>query len=394
MRISGTFLLVLLLSVTVFSRPPATPVVHPGANRTGDYLDKLAGKRVALVANHTSMVGNLHLLDTLLASHMNIVKVFSPEHGFRGNVSDGIRISDTIDEQTGIPIVSLYGDHRKPSLSDLDDVDVVVYDIQDVGARFYTYISTLHLVMEACATSGTPLMIFDRPNPNGFYVDGPVLDTAYRSFVGMDPVPVVYGMTPGEYALMLNGEGWLRGGVTCDVQVVKCKNYSHRRFYEPPVPPSPNLPNLRAVYLYPSLCFFEGTMMSVGRGTDTPFEIYGHPEYPDKLFSFKPESRPGASLHPKYEGETCYGVDLRNIPEKFIRDNKMLVLDWLIDAFHEMGDRQDFFNAYFDKLAGSDQLRKQILAGKNKYSIRASWKKDLDHFKTIRKKYLLYPDFE
>lgn len=389
--------LILLLGLLLLSGASlrvALPAIQPAAANVKNYLSLFDGKRVALVANQTSVVSGKHLLDTLLSSGVNVVKVFSPEHGFRGNYSAGLKVSDTLDPETGVPVVSLYGTNRKPEPDQLDDVDVVVYDIQDVGVRFYTYISTLHLVMEACAENGKSLIVLDRPNPNGFYVDGPVLDTNYRSFVGMDPVPVVYGMTPGEYAAMLNGEGWLKNGVQCDLQVIKCRNYTHRRYYEVPVPPSPNLPNTRSVYLYPSLCFFEGTVMSVGRGTDTPFEIYGHPEYPEKLFSFTPVSIPGTALHPKYEGETCYGVDLRNIPERFIRDNKRIVLDWLLDAYKEMGSRPDFFNAYFDKLAGSDQLRKQILEGKSKYTIRASWKKELEQFKQIRRKYLLYPDFE
>ena len=368
--------------------------VLPGAYDMERYLPLLEGKRVAVVANQTSRVGEAHLVDTLLARGVKIVRIFSPEHGFRGEAGAGESVRDGVDTRTGLPIVSLYGKHRKPLPEDLADVDVVIFDIQDVGVRFYTYISTLHLVMEACAEQGKEMIVLDRPNPNGFYVDGPVLDTAYRSFVGMDPVPVVHGMTPGEYARMLNGEKWLKKGVQCRLTVIPCRNYTHRSIYELPVRPSPNLPNMRAVYLYPSLCFFEGTIMSVGRGTDFPFEVYGHPEYPDHTFSFTPRSIPGAAPHPKYEGQTCYGVDLRNIPLRFLRDNGMLVLDWLLDAYDEMGKKEEFFNAYFDKLAGSDQLRKQILAGKDKYTIRASWKKDLEAFKKIRKKYLLYPNFE
>ncbi len=380
----------IMLSATSFSRVP----VLPGAYDMQSYLPVIRGKRVAIVSNQTSLIDSVHLVDTLLSLGIDIKRVFCPEHGFRGEVAEGLTVKDEVDVRTGLPIRSLYGRHKKPVPSDLEDVDVVIYDIQDVGVRFYTYISTLHLVMEACAEQGKMLLVLDRPNPNGFYVDGPVLDTAYRSFVGMDPIPVVYGMTPGEYARMLNGEQWLKNGVQCDLHVVKCKNYTHRRYYELPVKPSPNLPNMRAVYLYPSLCFFEGTIMSVGRGTDFPFEVYGHPDYPDHLFSFTPVSKPGASMNPKYKGQICYGVDLRNIPLRFLRNNRHLVLDWLMDAYKEMGSRDDFFNAYFEKLAGTDQLRQQIEAGKDKYTIRWSWKKELDTFKNIRKKYLLYPDFE
>ncbi len=368
--------------------------VLPGAYDMEHYLPLLTGKHVAVVANQTSRIGEVHLVDTLLARGVQIVRIFSPEHGFRGNAGAGVTVKDQKDTKTGLPIISLYGKHRKPLPQDLDSVDIVIFDIQDVGVRFYTYISTLHLVMEACAEQGKQVLVLDRPNPNGFYVDGPVLDTFYRSFVGMDPVPVVYGMTPGEYAGMLNGEKWLKNGVQCDLEVVKCRNYTHRTYYELPVKPSPNLPNMRSVYLYPSLCFFEGTIMSVGRGTDFPFEVYGHPDYPSHLFSFTPRSIPGAALHPKYEGKVCYGVDLRNIPLRFLRDNKHLVLDWVMDAYREMGKKTDFFKAYFDKLAGTDRLRQQIEAGKDKYAIRWSWNKDLDKFKKIRKKYLLYPDFE
>jgi len=382
-------LFLFLLPTTVYSLKP----VIPGADIISTYLPLLRGKSVAVVANQTSVVHNTNLVDTLLSLNVRIIKIFSPEHGFLGNAGAGVCVENRTDTVTGLPIVSLYGRHRKPTASDMKDVDIVVFDMQDVGVRFYTYVSTLHLVMEACAEQHIPLLLLDRPNPNGFYVDGPVLDTTYRSFVGMDPVPIVYGMTLGEYAQMLNGEGWLNHGIKCDLQVVRCRYYTHRRFYELPINPSPNLPTMRSVYLYPSLCMFEGTIMNVGRGTDFPFEIYGHPGYPEHLFSFVPRSIPGTSLSPKYKGQTCYGVDLRNIPLKFLRDNRHLILDWLIDAYKEMGNKKDFFNPYFLKLAGTDQLQKQIETGKDKYAIRWSWKKDLEKFMEIRKKYLLYPDF-
>jgi len=383
----------ILLTFSAAGAFPAKPVL-PGAYDMDTYLPLLQGKRVAIVANQTSMVGDVHLVDTLLSRGVTIVRIFSPEHGFRGDVAEGRSVKDQTDTRTGLPIVSLYGKRRKPLPEDLADVDIVLFDIQDVGVRFYTYISTLHLVMEACAEEDKQVVVLDRPNPNGFYIDGPVLDTAYRSFVGMDPIPVVYGMTIGEYAKMVNGEGWLSGSVQCDLTVIPCRNYTHRTYYELPVKPSPNLPTMRSVYLYPSLCFFEGTIMSVGRGTDFPFEVYGHPEYPNHMFSFKPEPKTGASSNPKYNGQVCYGVDLRNIPIKFLRDNKHLVLDWLLDAYKEMNKGEEFFNAYFVKLAGTDQLQKQVMDGKDKYTIRASWKKELEAFKTIRKRYLLYPDFE
>jgi len=378
------------LSSTSFSRTP----VLPGSYDIQAYLPLMKGKKVAIIANHTSVVDGVHLVDTLLSLGVDISKIFCPEHGFRGEVAEGLTVKDQIDTRTGLPVVSLYGKRKKPLPSDLEGIDIVIYDIQDVGVRFYTYISTLHLMMEACAEQGKQVLVLDRPNPNGFYIDGPVLDTAYRSFVGMDPIPVVYGMTPGEFAKMVNGEGWLAEGMQCDLTVIPCRHYTHKTYYELPVKPSPNLPTMRSVYLYPSLCFFEGTIMSVGRGTDFPFEVYGHPDYPDHLFSFTPEPKPGASVNPKYKGQSCYGVDLRNIPVRFLRDNKHLVLDWLIDAWKEMGKRDDFFNAYFVKLAGTAQLEQQIKAGKDKYTIRWSWKKDLEKFKEIRKKYLLYPDFE
>lgn len=389
--ITGSIILFLfLLPTTVYSLKP----VIPGADIISTYLPLLRGKSVAVVTNQTSVVCNTHLVDTLLSLNIRIIKIFSPEHGFRGNAGAGVCVENKTDTVTELPIVSLYGRYRKPTASDMKDVDIVVFDLQDVGVRFFTYVSTLHLVMETCAEQHVPLLLLDRPNPNGFYVDGPVLDTAYRSFVGMDPVPIVYGMTLGEYARMINGEGWLNHGIKCDLQVVRCRNYTHRRFYELPVNPSPNLPTMRSVYLYPSLCLFEGTIMSVGRGTDFPFEIYGHPGYPEHLFSFVPRSIPGASLSPKYKGQTCYGVDLRHIPFSFLRNNKRLVLDWLIDAYKEMNKGEAFFNAYFVKLAGTGELQKQVIAGKSKYVIKASWQKKLNAFKKIRKKYLLYRDFE
>jgi len=302
------------------------------------------------------------------------------------------RISDGQDPVTGIPVISLYGNHKKPTKEDLNGIDIVVFDIQDVGVRFYTYISTLHLVMEACAEEGKELLLFDRPNPNGFYIDGPVLDTAYRSFVGMDPVPVVHGMTIGEYARMINGEGWLKDSLHCNLSVIPCLGYDHQTAYVLPVKPSPNLPNQTSVYLYPSLCFFEGTIVSVGRGTEFPFQVYGHPELKEN-FRFTPKSIPGASLHPPFENKICFGRDLRTDGMKEFSKNPVLILDWLIDSYQKLDKGKDFFTAYFDTLAGSDQLRLQIQRGVTAEEIRAGWKAGLDKFQHIRSKYLLYPDF-
>ena len=368
--------------------------VQTGADQTESYLPMLKGKKVGIVANQTSRIGNVHLVDSLLSLGVDVVRVYGPEHGFRGNNDDGLAISDTIDAKTGLPVISLYGKRRKPDSVDMTGIDLMIFDIQDVGVRFYTFISTLQYVMEACAENQIDLLVLDRPNPNGFYVDGPVLDTNYRSFVGMQPIPVVYGMTMAEYARMLNGEGWLKNGEKCKLQYVLCKKWDHRKFYELPVIPSPNLPNIEAVYLYPSLCFFEGTVMSVGRGTDFPFQIYGHPDYPQGQYSFTPVSIPGTATHPKYEGKLCNGVNLTHVPKGFLRNNRRVIMQWAVDAYEEMGKKEDFFNNYFDKLAGTDKIRKEILAGRSAIVIQASWKKEVQAFKKIRKKYLLYRDFE
>jgi uncharacterized protein YbbC (DUF1343 family) len=362
-----------------------------GADRTDTYMKMIKGKKIGVVANPTSRVGQAHLIDTLVHSGVSVVKIFAPEHGFRGEEEAGGTISNGLDPVTGIAVVSLYGSHKKPTSSDLYGLDLVVFDIQDVGVRFYTYISTLHLVMEACATEGKPLLVFDRPNPNGFYFDGPILDTAYRSFVGMHPVPVVHGMTIGEYAQMINGEHWLKNGLQCDLTVIECVGYDHQTEYVLPVKPSPNLPNQSSVYLYPSLCFFEGTIISIGRGTDFPFEVYGHPTMPGN-FKFTPKSLAGISLHPLYENEVCYGRDLRLDGVREFSQNQGLILEWLFDAWEKMGRRKDFFTDYFDTLAGTSQLRIQIQQGVTQEKIRTSWKPGLRKFQEIRIKYLLYPD--
>ncbi len=361
----------------------------PGSSRIELYRGLIEGKKVAIVANQTSMVGQTHLVDNLLYIGTDIKVIFAPEHGFRNMADAGELIADGKDPQTGISLVSLYGSHRKPTPGDLAGIDVVIFDIQDVGARFYTYISTLHYVMESCAENNVKCIVLDRPNPNGFYFDGNILDTAYSSFVGMHPVPIVHGMTVGEYATMINGEGWLGNGVKCDLIVIKCKAYTHKTFYELPIKPSPNLPNQNSVYLYPSICFFEGTNISLGRGTSFPFQVYGSPLLPDKGFSFTPESVAGAK-NPPLLGIKCYGTDLRDAIARKIVPESQLNLDWLIDAYNEFPEKDKFFTSYFDLLAGGPVLREQIQKGMNAKQIRATWKEGLKKFSIIREKYLLY----
>jgi uncharacterized protein YbbC (DUF1343 family) len=320
--------------------------------------------------------------------------IFTPEHGFRGDADAGKMITDQKDPATGIQIVSLYGKKRSPEATDLEDIDVVLFDIQDVGVRFYTYISTMHEVMKACADSDIPVMILDRPNPNGHYVDGPVLDLEYQSFVGMHPIPIVYGMTVGELALMIKGESWLDTEKTCDLTVIPCLNYDHSKIYNPPVKPSPNLPNLRSILLYPSLCLFEGTQVSIGRGTDNQFQVIGHPDYTPGSYTFIPEPKPGATK-PKLEGESCYGTSLVNLQPEQIAQWKKISLGYLLSYHNYLKERNSFFlpNKYFDRLAGGDQLRKQIENGASESEIRESWASDLESFKSTRSRYLLYPDF-
>jgi len=361
----------------------------PAADQPGMYKKLLEGKKVGIVANQTSMVGDEHLVEYLLGQGVSIKVIFTPEHGYRELAADGEHIGDGTDAATGIPIRSLYGVRRKPAPGDLTAIDVVIYDIQDVGARFYTYISTLHYVMEACAENNVRCIVFDRPNPNGFYFDGNIADTAYSSFVGMHPVPVMHGMTVGEYAKMINGEGWLKGGVQCDLTVVKCKNYTHQSLYELPVRPSPNLPNMTAVYLYPSLCFFEGTNVSLGRGTSFPFQVYGSPLFSDTGFSFTPESLP-ESVKPPLLGMKCYGVDLRNAVTDKLVPSPEINLDWVIDAWNKYPEKDKFFNNYFDVLAAGPVLREQIINGMSSEEIRATWKEGLEKYGRIRDKYLLY----
>ncbi len=364
--------------------------IYTGAQQTERYLNLLKDKQIAIVSNPTSVIFNkerkaIHLVDTLQSHDINIKKVFAPEHGFRGTADAGEVIKDGIDIKSGLPIISLYGKNKKPNDKMLEGLDLIIFDIQDVGARFYTYISTLHYVMEACAEADIPILILDRPNPNGHYVDGPVLDLNYKSFVGLHPIPIVHGMTIGEYAQMINGEKWLANGVMCDIEIINLKNYTHNTPYSLPIKPSPNLPNDIAINLYPSLCLFEGTKISVGRGTDMQFQIYGSPELPKKDFKFTPKPNLGAH-NPKFNNKLCYGTDLREI-----NTQKKLNFTWILNAYKSIDNKTTFFNSFFNKLAGNATLQNQIKQGLSINEIEASWKKDLDAFKITRKNYLLYP---
>lgn len=364
-----------------------------GADQTQLYLTYLKGKKVGMVVNPTSIIGNQKttVVDSLLKRGISIKKIFGPEHGFRGNASDGADVKSTVDKKTDIPVVSLYGAKNKPTPEDLKGLDIIIFDIQDVGARFYTYISTLHYIMEACAENNVELMILDRPNPNGYLVDGPVLDTTFRSFVGMHPIPVVHGMTIAEYAQMINGEGWLKNKVKCKLKIIKVANYNHSLPYTLPVNPSPNLNTQQSILLYPSICFFEGTTLSLGRGTTFPFQVAGHPLFKGIYsFSFTPVSIPGVSDNPPQKNVECFGIDLRNYDTQLLRKSGKLNLSWLMDIYQKFPQKDKFFNAYFTKLAGNEQLRKQIEAGMTETAIRNSWEPALSKFKQTRKKYLLY----
>ena len=360
-----------------------------GAQDTDNYLHLLEGKRVGVVANQTSLIGNTHLVDSLVSLGVNVKRIFTPEHGFRGAADAGAKVTDGKDSKTGIEIASLYGKTKKPTDAMLQDIDIMLFDLQDVGVRFYTYISTLSYVMEACAEHDIRVVVLDCPNPNGFYIDGPILKPENTSFVGMHPVPIVYGMTIGEYGKMVNGEGWLKNGVHCELTVVGVPGYDRNAIYELPVKPSPNLPNWESVYLYPSLCLFEGTIVSVGRGTDKPFQIFGHPALRGD-YSFTPQSMEGASK-PMFEGEKCRGLDLTEFAHDYANNTNQLHLDWLIDAYQQLtGNNYLFFKKYFDLLAGDNLLKQQIENGKSAEGIRASWKSDLKSFRSIREKYLIY----
>ena len=357
------------------------------AMQTDDYLPLLQGKRIGIVGNQTSIVGETHLVDTLLSLGIDVRKIYTPEHGFRGTADAGAKVNSGKDEKTGLPIVSLYGKNKKPTPEMLQGIDLILFDLQDVGVRFYTYISTMSYVMEAAAENNIPVVVLDRPNPNGFYVDGPVLKTENQSFVGMHQVPVVYGMTIGEYAKMVNGEGWLKGGVHCDLTVIPIRKYRRNAIYELPVKPSPNLPNWESVYLYPTLCFFEGSIVSVGRGTETPFQVFGHPDMRG-CYTFTPKSTSGASK-PLLEGQRCHGESLVEYAHDYTHNANQLQLEWIIEAYQQLKDK-GFFTNYFRLLSGNKQLQKDIENGKKANEIRASWKDDLGAFKTIREKYLIY----
>lgn len=376
------------IDVETAERTKHHPIVI-GNERLNLYLDSLKNKRVAIVGNQTSTIGKTHLVDTLLSLGINLVKVFSPEHGFRGNADAGEKVYSGVDQATGLPLISLYGNNKKPKPSQLADVDVILFDVQDVGVRFYTYISTLHYVMEACAENHKSLIVLDRPNPNAHYVDGPVREAKHRSFIGMHPVPIVYGMTIGEYALMVNGECWLSDSSFCDLSVVACKNYSRKMKYPINIPPSPNLRSDIAISLYPSLCFFEATTVSIGRGTDRPFEMFGHPLFPADLgYSFTPVPNVGAK-NPLWENRLCNGLDLNEFAKKRMYD---INLNWLIDAKRYLGDTVEFINQphFFDRLAGTSELRRQLYEGWSAKEIRQSWRPGIQEFRKIRMKYLLY----
>lgn len=359
-----------------------------GASRTEIYLPLLKDRTVGVVANQTSIFHGTHLVDTLLNSGINVVRIFSPEHGFRGTADEGASIASGVDAKTGLPIVSLYGRNKKPTAEQLQGIDILLFDLQDVGVRFYTYISTMTYVMEAAAENDIPVIILDRPNPNGFYVDGPVLEPTHSSFVGMHQVPVVYGLTIGEYAQMVNGEKWLKDSVQCKLTVIPMKKYVRNAIYKLPVKPSPNLPNWQSVYLYPSLCFFEGTNISVGRGTGIPFQVYGHPEMSDS-FVFIPTTTEGHNA-PLYSGKECHGENLTEYANNYKKNEQRIQLQWLIEARKQLKDDDKFFNNYFEKLVGTGSLREMINGDVPEDEIRASWQDGIDKYLKIREKYLIY----
>ncbi len=376
---------VFFLFLTV-AAPAQQTKVQFGIHQLDKVVSATEGKRVGLLVNHTAALGNVHLVDLLVAMKVNIKKVYAPEHGFRGDADAGETITDSKDPKTGIPIVSLYGNNKKPTAAQLADVDVVIFDIQDVGTRFFTYISSLHYMMEACAESKKKVIVLDRPNPNGHYVDGPVLKPELKSFVGMHPIPIVHGLTVGELAQMINGEGWLAGGVRCELEIIRLLFYTHASAYTLPIKPSPNLPTQHGILLYPTTCLFEGTALSVGRGTQTPFEVIGHPALTQFSFTFTPVSIPGMAKQPPFQDQACFGWDFRAA-----KPENRIVLQWLIDAYQAFPDKDKFFIPYFDKLAGTAALKEQIRQGLTEQQIRDTWKKDLEAYQVIRQKYLLYP---
>lgn len=391
-------IVLLILGGNIFTQETEEPTydedIVVGAERFSAYEHLLSNKRVAIVGNQSSLVDETHLLDTLLSKGVNVVKVFTPEHGFRGNADAGAWVKSDTDEKTGVPLVSMYGKDKKPSAEALKDVDVIIFDIQDVGARFYTYISSMHYVMEAAAENGKKVLVLDRPNPNGHYVDGPVLEMKYQSFIGMHPVPVIHGMTVGEFAQMINGEAWLKNGIKCDLTVIPCDNYDHQSYYELKVKPSPNLPNMSSIYLYPSLCLFEGTSFSVGRGTDKPFQIIGAPDF-EGVYKFTPQATEGAK-NPKHKGVACKGFDLSSYGKYEMRNLAKFNFKWIYDVYHAYDNKSGFFKSSgsFKLLCGTDRLQKMLEAGNSLEEIESSWEEDLLLFKKLRKSYLLYPDFE
>lgn len=369
----------------------ASAQIRVGAEMTDEYIPLLKGKKVALLSNHTGMVGNEHTIDVMLKKGVNVTTIFSPEHGFRGKADAGEHVSSGVDSKTGIPIASLYdGKTRSPKKSVMDNIDIIVVDIQDVGLRFYTYYCTMVDLMNAAAKFGKSFMVLDRPNPNGMYVDGPILDMKYESGVGRLPIPIVHGLTMGEIAVMTNGEGWLKGGKKVPLTVIKCRNYTHQSRYELPIAPSPNLPNMKSIYLYPSTCYFEATPVSLGRGTDKPFQIYGHPNMKGYSFSFTPRSVDGAKNPPQLN-RLCYGVDLTNLSDEEIIA-KGINLEYVIDAYNNLNMDDYFFRSFFEKLIGDGNIRKMIKAGKSADEIKATWADDVEKFKKQRKPYLLYAE--
>ncbi len=365
--------------------------VITGAESIDEYFPLIKGKRVALVSNHTGMIKDQHVVDILVKENVNVTAIFSPEHGFRGNADAGEYVASSVDKKTGIPIRSLYdGKSRKPSKQSMELFDVLLFDIQDVGLRFYTYYITMFRLMDVCAEYNKTMIILDRPNPNGHYVDGPIMDMKYKSGVGYLPIPVVHGMTLGELALMINGEGWLPELKKCDVTIIKCKNYTHKTMYQLPIAPSPNLPNMKSIYLYPSTCLFEGTPVSLGRGTSYPFQVYGHPQMKGYTFNFTPKSIPGAK-NPPLLNQKCFGVDLRNIPDENIY-TKGIDLSYIIDAYKNLKMGNKFFTSFFENLIGVDYVRKMIVQGKSADEIKEMWKDDVEKFKQQRKPYLLYEE--
>ena len=380
-----------IIFIFILSVRSLMATVIPGAYQFSKYVPSIKGLKVAIVANHTSMIGNVHLVDTLLAQDVKVKKIFAPEHGFRGNAANGEHIKNAIDKKSGLPIVSLYGKQKKPSSKELKGIDAIIFDMQDVGVRYYTYLTTMHYIMEACAENNISLWILDRPNPNGHYIDGPVLDPKFtQSMVGLHPIPLVHGMTLGELAMMIKGEKWISKAIKLSLFVVPVKHYDHNTEYQLPIAPSPNLPTPASIILYPSLGLFEGTIMSMGRGTQWPFEVLGAPWFHEGKFQFTPNDIPGKAINPPYKGQLCKGLHLDNFAYDYLKDYQKIYLLWMIEMYKSYGSKPEFFNSFFDKLAGTPDLKKQIIEGKTEAEIRASWESELQLFKKIRRNYLIY----